>query len=87
MEVVDPDERETIPAPGPVPAIDRGQGAAGFIMLGGSSLDLNKEQTSEALDLVFSIGDDPASQGINAQPVRWCKSVVGARWLSDEEER
>lgn len=68
-----------------MPAIDRGQGAAGFIMLGGSSLDLNKEQTSEALDLIFSIGDDPASQGINAQPVRWCKSVCGARWITNEE--
>jgi hypothetical protein len=67
-----------------MPAIDRGQGAAGFIMLGGSSLDLNKEQTSEALDLIFSIGDDPSSQGINAQPVRWCKSVCGARWIQEE---
>lgn len=68
-----------------MPAIDRGQGAAGFIMLGGSSLNLNKEQTSEALDLIFSIGDDPSSQGIKADPVRWCKSVCGARWIQDEE--
>ncbi len=67
-----------------MPAIDRGQGAAGFIMLGGSSLDLNKEQTSEALDLIFSIGDDPASQGINAKAVRWCKSVCGARWITED---
>lgn len=68
-----------------MPAIDRGQGAAGFIMLGGSSLDLNKEQTSEALDLIFSIGDDPSSQGINAPPVRWCAAVCGARWIQADE--
>jgi 2-keto-3-deoxy-galactonokinase len=67
-----------------VPAIDRGQGAAGFIFLGGSSLDLSKEQCSEAIDLAFSIGDDPESQGIKAKPVRWCTAVCGARWIQAE---
>lgn len=69
-----------------MPAIDRGEGAPGFIFLGGSSLKLNKEQISEALDLIFSIGDDPSSQGINSPPVRWCKAVCGARWIVDESE-
>ncbi len=67
-----------------MPAIDRGEGAPGFIMLGGSSLDLNKEQGTDALTLAFSIGDDPASQGLKSPPVRWCKAVCCARWIVDE---
>ncbi len=67
-----------------MPAIDRGEGAAGFIMLGGSSLNLNKEQCTDAITLAFSIGDDPESQGIKAAPVRWCASVCGARWIAEE---
>ena len=68
-----------------LPAIDKGEGAAGFIFLGGSSLDLNKEQTTEALTIAFHIGDDPSSQGLKSESVRWCKSVCGARWIIDEE--
>lgn len=68
-----------------MPAIDMGTGAAGFIMLGGSSLDLTKAQASEALDLAFSIGDDPSSQGLQSPPVRWCAAVCGARWIADED--
>ncbi len=64
--------------------IDRGEGAPGLVFLGGSSLDLNKEQATDALTLAFSIGDDPASQGLNSPPVRWCRSVCGARWIVDE---
>jgi NinB protein len=66
-----------------VPGIDRGEGAAGFIFLGGSSLDLSKEQTTDALTIAFSIGDDPSSQGLKSPPVRWCASVCGARWIVD----
>lgn len=68
-----------------MPAIDRGEGAPGFIMLGGSSLQLSKEQCTDAITLAFSIGDDPESQGIKASPVRWCKSVCGARWIIEDE--
>jgi len=68
-----------------MPAIDRGEGAPGFIMLGGSSLQLSKEQCTDAITLAFSIGDDPESQGIKAAPVRWCKSVCGARWIIEDE--
>lgn len=67
-----------------MPAIDRGEGAPGFIMLGGSSLNLSKEQCTDAITLAFSIGDDPESQGIKAAPVMWCQSVCGARWLVEE---
>jgi hypothetical protein len=69
-----------------MPAIDRGEGNAGFIMLGGSSLDLSKSQCIDAITQAFLIGDDPASQGLNSPPVRWCAAVCKARWLADETE-
>lgn len=66
-----------------MPAIDRGDGTAqGFIMLGGSSMDLNKSQCAQAIDMAFMIGDCPNGQGLDSQSVRWCKSVVGARWIA-----
>jgi hypothetical protein len=67
-----------------MPAIDRGEGAAGFIMLGGSSMDLTKEQCIDAITQVFAIGDDPSSQGLSAKPIRWCASVCKARWIVNE---
>ena len=69
-----------------MPAVDRGDGAAGLIMLGGSSLNLKKDQCTDAITLAFSIGDDPSSQGLKSPPVRWCTAVCGARWLTDEQE-
>lgn len=68
-----------------MPAIDRGEGAAGFIMLGGSSLDLTKEQCIDAITMAFQLGDDPGSQGLKSPPVRWCAAVCKARWLVDED--
>lgn len=68
-----------------MPGIDRGEGAAGLIMLGGSSLDLNKEQCTDAITQAFVIGDDPSTQGLKSPPVRWCKSVVGARWIQEDD--
>ena len=68
-----------------MPAIDRGEGAAGFIMLGGSSLNLSKEQCIDAITMAFCLGDDPSSQGLKSPPVRWCAAVCKARWLADEE--
>lgn len=70
-----------------MPAIDRGEGIAqGFIMLGGSSMNLNKEDCAKAIDMAFLIGDCPEGQGLRAHPVRWCQSVVGARWIADPEQ-
>lgn len=68
-----------------MPAYDRGEGAPGFIMLGGSSLDLSKEQCIDAITMAFHLGDDPSSQGLKSPPVRWCAAVVKARWLVQEE--
>lgn len=69
-----------------MPGIDRGEGPAGLVMLGGSINDLNKAETTDALTLAFSIGDDPSTQGLKNAPVRWCKSVCGARWIVNEKD-
>lgn len=68
-----------------MPGIDMGTGAPGFIMLGGSSLKLTKEQCCDAITQAFLIGDQPDTQGIDAKPVRWSAAVCKARWLTDEE--
>ena len=69
-----------------MPGIDRGEGAPGFIMLGGSSLDLSKNQCSDAITQAFLLGDDPSTQGIKSAPVRWCAAVCKARYLVKENE-
>lgn len=65
-----------------MPGIDKGEGNAGLIMLGGSSLDLNKDQCMDAITQAFLIGDDPSTQGLKSSPVRWCSAVCKARWLT-----
>src|SRR5690606_13977844 len=37
-----------------LPGIERGEGAPGFVMLGGARLGRTEERRSEAVDLVFS---------------------------------
>lgn len=59
-----------------MPAIDRGEGASGFIMLGGSSLKLSRSQASDAITVLLQIGDHPEDQGIKAKPVRWSDVVL-----------
>lgn len=59
-----------------MPGIDRGEGAPGFIMLGGSSLALSKSQARDAITCGLQIGDDPASQGLADKPVRWSDAVL-----------
>lgn len=68
-----------------LPGINRGEGAPGFVMLGGSSLDLTKENCIDAITIAFSIGDAPWEyEPSQTKPVRWCESVCKARWLVDE---
>lgn len=68
-----------------LPGINRGEGAPGFVMLGGSSLNLSKEKCSEALDIAFGIGDAPWEyEPTQTRPVRWGPAVCKARWLTDE---
>lgn len=66
-----------------MPAIDNGEGRQGFIMLGGSSLNLNRKQCTEAIEMAFAIGDSPEAQGLTSKPVRWCAAVVGVRWITN----
>jgi hypothetical protein len=68
-----------------MPAYDRGQGAAGFIMLGGSSLKLTKAQCIEAIEIAFHIGDCPQDQGLTDKPVDWCDVIKLARGIAMEE--
>jgi len=59
-----------------MPAIDRGQGAPGHIMLGGSSLKLTKSLACDAITVLVQIGDHPEEQGMRARPVRWSDTVL-----------
>lgn len=59
-----------------MPAIDRGQGAPGHILLGGSSLKLTKSLACDAITMLVQIGDHPEEQGIRAQPLRWSDTVL-----------
>jgi hypothetical protein len=59
-----------------MPGIDRGEGAPGFVMLGGSSLSLSKSLAKDAITCGLAIGDDPSSQGLSSPPVRWSDAVL-----------
>ena len=59
-----------------MPAIDRGEGAAGFIMLGGSSLKLSKTQAADAITVALQIGAHPEEQGLRAKRVQWSDVVL-----------
>lgn len=68
-----------------LPGINRGEGAPGFVMLGGSSMSLTKQQCIDAITIAFSIGDAPWEyEPSQTKAVRWCESVVKARWLTAE---
>lgn len=69
-----------------MPAIDMGTGAAGFVMLGGSSLNLLKAECTDAITMAFHIGDDPSSQGLKSPPVRWCQVIRAARGIGDADD-
>jgi hypothetical protein len=68
-----------------MPGIDMGDGRHSLIMLGGSSLKLSKQQCIDAITQAFAIGDDPSSQGIEAEPVQWCDAVCLARGIARME--
>jgi|ERR1700755_639185 len=70
-----------------MPGIDRGEGERGFIMLGGSSMNLSKAEAAEAITLLIHLGDDPASQGLNQKPVRWSEKVLCGMGYSLEDLR
>jgi hypothetical protein len=69
-----------------LPGIPMGTGAPGFVMLGGSSMDLKKAQCIEAITLVFAIGDAPWDyEPTQTKPVRWCDAVCLARGFRDSD--
>lgn len=69
-----------------MPAINTGEGGPGLIMLGRSSRDLNRSEATTAIRMAFDIGDNPQDQNLPARPVRWCQSVVMARWIQADEQ-
>lgn len=68
-----------------MPGIELGDGKRGWIMLGGSSLDLTREQATDAITLAFQIGDRPEEQGLKSPPVDWCDVVRLARGITNDE--
>jgi len=67
-----------------VPGYDRGEGAPGFVMLGGSSLSLSRKQATDVITLLFHIGDAPHDQGLKSPPVRWSKAVCLGRYITED---
>lgn len=69
-----------------LPGIPLGNGAPGFVMLGGSSLDLTKPKCTEAIQIAFGIGDAPWEyEPSQRKAVQWCPVVRLARGITDEE--
>jgi len=60
----------------PVLGIDDGRGHTPMVLIGSSSLKLTKQQAQDAITQGLAIGDDPSSQGLSAQPVRWSDAVL-----------
>ena len=69
-----------------MPAIDRGEGAAGFIMLGGSSLNMSKAESTDAITMAFHLGDHPDEQGLTCKPITWCAVIKAARGIRDGDD-
>lgn len=68
-----------------VRGIPLGNGAPGFVMLGASSKELSQDECTQALELIFSMGDQPWEYGQDQPPVSWGKSVSKARGLEYHE--
>ena len=68
-----------------LPAWDNGDGRTGVIMLGGSSLNMSKQEATDAITMAFSLGDDPSSQGIACKPVEWSPLICAARGIGKNE--
>lgn len=67
------------------PGIDRGQGAPGVVMLGGSSLSLSKTLARDAITQAIHIGEHPDEQGMTCAPIKWGPTVVRALYLEQEK--
>jgi len=68
-----------------MPGISRDGEPRGWIMLGGSSNDLTKEQCGKAITVGLHIGDHPEEQGLRAKPVQWGYSVMRGLGYTDAD--
>lgn len=68
-----------------MPGISRDGEPRGWVMLGGSSNDLTKEQCGEAITVGLHMGDHPEEQGLRAKPVQWGYSVMRGLGYSDAD--
>jgi hypothetical protein len=64
-----------------LPGWDFGDGRQRVIMLPRSSTELTKSQASDAITMMFLLGDYPDEQGIDSPPVRWCEVICLCRWI------
>ena len=62
-----------------VPGWRSGEGEAGFVCLGKSSLKTTKSEMKTAINIGLDIGDRPEDQDIKARPVSWCDAVLLGR--------
>lgn len=67
-----------------VPGINTGHGSPGMVRMARSSLELNKSQATEAIQIAFDIGDNPQDQGLDIAPIRWGVAVTMARYITEE---
>ena len=70
-----------------LPGIDRGNGAPGLVMLGGSSLSLSRTLAKDAITCGLHIGDHPEDQGLRCKPVVWCDVVYLALGFNPRDFR
>lgn len=60
-----------------LPGWDYGDGRpSAAIVLGRSSLELSVTQAADAITMAIHLGDEPSSQGMKSQPVRWSDVVL-----------
>lgn len=69
----------------PVPGISVNGEPAGLIYLSRSSLELTKEQASDAITIALQIGDHPDEQGLNCKPVTWSRAVLMGMGMPSDE--
>ena len=69
-----------------VPGVNTGMGNPGLIRMSRSSLELNKSQATECIQMAFDIGDNPEDQELTCKPVNWCAVIKAARGIRDSDD-
>jgi hypothetical protein len=69
-----------------VPGVNTGMGNPGLIRMSRSSLELNRTQATECIQLAFDIGDNPEDQGLTCKPVNWCDVIKAARGMRESDD-